>query len=660
MIKKIPFTIYLLLLNITVFSQSTETKYQRCSSIDYETYLKNNNSNRKSITEFEKWLQPLIAEEKQARSKSRNASNSVIKIPVVIHIIHNGDAVGVGENISTEQALSQIEVLNNDFRKKLGTPGHNTHPAGADLEIEFVMAKRKPDGTATNGIDRVQVSNAQFTSMANVETMKQSTVWDTSKYMNMWTVRIGGGTSQWNGTLGYAQFPSYSGISGMSYNNPTTEALTDGLVMRHDAFGSREIWPTGTYGGTKYDKGRTATHEIGHWAGLRHIWGDASCGNDFCADTPTAHDANYGCPSVVDCNGSGNEMVENYMDYTDDSCMNIFTLDQKNRIMTVFKNADRRNTLLYSDALVPVGLSLEAGITLEKDGVNNCSAVLSPILKLKNYGTTPITSAEITYSLDGSNTQTYNYSGNIAAGASTNINLNNLTFTSDNQSFYSNITKINGASNDGFADNNSLQKTVYKPKATTSNNLTLKLQLDRYGSEVSWELRNSSAAIINSGNGYTDSSTLPALLNIPFNNLASNECYTFTMNDSADDGLGNGGYFEIVDSNNNIIASGGSFKTTSQHKFSILTLSKADFEFTDLKMYPNPNNGKFNIEFNPESSENININVYDISGREISSKEYKTSGLFNESIDLQNVKSGVYLVSISDGIKKTVKRIIIE
>lgn len=645
---------------MAVFSQNTKTIYERCSSIDYENYLRENNSNRKSINEFEKWLQPLIAEEKQARLKSRNTSNSVIKIPVVIHIIHNGDAIGAGENISTEQALSQIEVLNNDFRRKLGTPGYNTHPAGADTEIEFVMAKRKPDGTATNGIDRVQVSNTQFTSMANVETMKQTTVWDTNKYLNMWTVRIGGGTSLWNGTLGYAQFPSYSGISGMGYNNPTTEALTDGLVMRHDAFGSREIWPTGTYGGFEYDKGRTTTHEIGHWAGLRHIWGDDSCGNDFCADTPTAHDANYGCPSVVDCNGSGNEMVENYMDYTDDLCMNIFTLDQKNRIMTVFKNADRRNTLLYSDALVPVGLSLEAGITLEKDGVNNCSAVLSPILKLKNYGTTPITSAEITYSLDGSNTQTYNYSGNIAAGASTNINLNNLTFTSENQSFYSNITKINGVSNDGFADNNSLQKTVYKPKATTSNNLTLKLQLDRYGSEVSWELRNSSAAIINSGNGYTNSSTLPSLLNIPFNNLTSNECYTFTMNDSANNGLGSGGYFEIVDSNNNIIASGGSFKTTSQHKFSILTLSKADFEFTDLKMYPNPNNGKFNIEFNPESSENININIYDISGREISSKEYKTSGLFNESIDLQNVKSGVYLVSISDGIKKTVKRIIVE
>lgn len=660
MIKKILFTICLLVINMAVFSQNTKTIYERCSSIDYENYLRENNSNRKSINEFEKWLQPLIAEEKQARLKSRNTSNSVIKIPVVIHIIHNGDAIGAGENISTEQALSQIEVLNNDFRRKLGTPGYNTHPAGADTEIEFVMAKRKPDGTATNGIDRVQVSNTQFTSMANVETMKQTTVWDTNKYLNMWTVRIGGGTSLWNGTLGYAQFPSYSGISGMGYNNPTTEALTDGLVMRHDAFGSREIWPTGTYGGFEYDKGRTTTHEIGHWAGLRHIWGDDSCGNDFCADTPTAHDANYGCPSVVDCNGSGNEMVENYMDYTDDLCMNIFTLDQKNRIMTVFKNADRRNTLLYSDALVPVGLSLEAGITLEKDGVNNCSAVLSPILKLKNYGTTPITSAEITYSLDGSNTQTYNYSGNIAAGASTNINLNNLTFTSENQSFYSNITKINGVSNDGFADNNSLQKTVYKPKATTSNNLTLKLQLDRYGSEVSWELRNSSAAIINSGNGYTNSSTLPSLLNIPFNNLTSNECYTFTMNDSANNGLGSGGYFEIVDSNNNIIASGGSFKTTSQHKFSILTLSKADFEFTDLKMYPNPNNGKFNIEFNPESSENININIYDISGREISSKEYKTSGLFNESIDLQNVKSGVYLVSISDGIKKTVKRIIVE
>ena len=665
MFRKLLFISFLLVISNDLFSQSENSNFVRCSAIEYEDFLKSKNPSRKTLTEFENWLQPLIVNEKKtSNTTSRNVANSVIKVPVVIHIIHNGDAVGTGENISDDQALSQITVLNQDFRKMVGTPGANANPVGADTEIEFVLAKRKPDGTATTGIDRVQVSTTQFTSMANVETMKQTTVWDSSKYLNIWTVRIGGGSAIWNGTLGYAQFPSYSGISGMGYNNPTTEALTDGLVMRHDAFGSRTLYPAGIYGGTSYDKGRTATHELGHWAGLRHIWGDDACGNDFCADTPTAHDSNGGCPIVLACDGASNEMVENYMDYTDDACMNIFTLDQKTRITTVFKNADRRSSLLYSDALVPIGLNLEGGISLESEGLNNCSTVINPVLRLKNYGATAITSAQITYSLDGVNTQTYNFSGNLASGASASITLGNLSFAAPSQFLYSNIALINGVSVDGYADNNSLKRTVYRPKATSSSNLTLNLQLDYYGTETSWDLRNSAGVVVASGNNYPDvpnpnaSTPLPDLITVPFN-LTNNECYTFTMNDSLEDGLGYGGYYEIVDANGNIMASGGSFRASSQNKFSILTLLKEEFEFANLNLSPNPNKGNFTVELDSDS-DNVKISVFDMSGRQIFENSFENNGYFNQEINLDNAQSGVYLVSISDGTRKTVKRIIIE
>jgi hypothetical protein len=648
------------------------TNYTRCSSTEYEQELRSRNPNRKSTEDFEKWIAPFVSEinkQRLSNASAKNPSNSVIKIPVVIHIIHNGDALGTGENISDAQALSQITVLNQDFRRMTGTPGFNNTAVGADMEIEFVMAKRNPTGLATTGIDRVNTGVVQYTSRTTVETMKQATIWDSSRYLNMWTIRIGGGTAQWNGTLGYAQFPSYSGIAGIGYNTPATEAATDGLVMRHDAFGSRDIAPSGIFGTTLYDKGRTATHELGHWAGLRHIWGDGDCTvDDYCNDTPNAGAANYSCAAIDSCPGStGTDMIENYMDYTNDTCMNIFTVDQKNRMTAVFQNAVRRNTLLYSDALVPVGLALEAGINFDKEGIDNCTVSVGPSVRLKNYGITTITSAQITYSLDGVNPQIYNYTGSLATGASVVVTLPSLAFTSAFQSFYANLTSVNSSSSDGFADNNNLQRKLARPVPTTSNSLTFNLQLDYYGSETSWELKNSAATVLYSGNNYPDvpsptsTTPLPAVVTIPFN-LSSNDCYTLTVSDSYGDGLGFGGYYEIVDPSGNYIARGGSFQTSYTNKFATtaLALGVSDFAFADFSLYPNPNNGNFTLKLISESSNEIKLNVNDMSGRQVFENTYSNNGTFNQNINLDKIHAGVYLVSISDGTKKTVQRIIKE
>jgi len=183
----------------------------RCYSTQYENYLRAQDPNRETREQFETWLAPKIEEAKSHRGT--NDVNTVIIVPVVIHIIHNGDAVGVGENITDAQALSQITVLNQDYRKMMGTPGYNSNPVGADMEIQFVMAKRKPDNvTATNGIDRVQKTLAQYKTMTSVETMKAATSWDPTRYFNIWTVYFSDNTADaMNGTLGYAQFPSSSG-----------------------------------------------------------------------------------------------------------------------------------------------------------------------------------------------------------------------------------------------------------------------------------------------------------------------------------------------------------------------------------------------------------------------------------------------------------------
>ena len=366
--KKSPINILILILSllfiqfsysqngISISKRSPSGKV-RCSSVEYEKYLKIINPNRATKEEFENWIGPKIIEQKNNQYIKKTAA-TVITIPIVIHIIHNGDAIGVDENITDAQALSQITVLNQDFRRQLGTPGYNSNLVGADVEIEFCMAQRKPDGTATNGIDRVKRSTAQYATMNKTENMKAATQWDPTKYFNIWTVYFSDNqnTEQF-GTLGYAQFPSTSGLVGIDTNGGAEN--TDGVVIDYRNFGTSDI-ANGPYS-LGYDKGRTATHEIGHCFGLVHIWGDGNgnpdTGNtdcsatDYCADTPQAGYEHYECGTFDTCKTKpGRDMNENYMDYTEDACMNLFTLNQKERITAVMNNSPRRKELKTSNA----------------------------------------------------------------------------------------------------------------------------------------------------------------------------------------------------------------------------------------------------------------------------------------------------------------------
>lgn len=207
----------------------------RCYSVEYNEQLRQNNPN--FDTNFERWMRAKIAEKKssnqQAVRTSERTLGDVLYIPVVVHVIHNGESIGTGSNISDSQVQDQINVLNEDFRKKVATPGYNTHPDGADTKIEFVLAKRTPAGTATNGIDRVNRNSMGWTAPPYTttyidNTIKPATIWDPTEYMNMWTCAISGGI------LGYAQFPD-SPIEGVGCG-PST-ANTDGLVMGYQYFG---------------------------------------------------------------------------------------------------------------------------------------------------------------------------------------------------------------------------------------------------------------------------------------------------------------------------------------------------------------------------------------------------------------------------------------
>jgi hypothetical protein len=264
-----------------------------------------------------------------------NMEKSVITIPVVVHVLYNTST----QNISTTQIQSQIDVLNKDFRK-LNTDWSNTpsiyQSLVADCEFNFCLASVDPSGNATSGIIRKSTSKTVFdatTDDAKYNSTGGSDAWSSASYLNIWVVPSIKAVTN-TGILGYAQFPGGA-------------AATDGLVICHNYFGT-----SGTVT-APFNKGRTATHEIGHWFNLYHIWGDdgTSCtGSDQCSDTPNQADENYGTPSFpqVSCSNQG-DMHMNYMDYVDDAAMYMFTTGQKSRMQALFVSGGFRESLKNSN-----------------------------------------------------------------------------------------------------------------------------------------------------------------------------------------------------------------------------------------------------------------------------------------------------------------------
>lgn len=237
--------------------------------------------------------------------------NGKVMIPVVVNVLYRTAA----ENISDAQIQSQIDVLNNDFHAT--NTDFNSIPAEfsgvaaiVDISFELVKINRKSTTKTSWGTNDAMKKTKQ----GGLDPTTPTTT------LNLWACKIGGGI------LGYAQFPGGS-------------STTDGVVIDSFYFGlsSAASYP--------YNLGRTASHEVGHWMNLRHIWGDASCGDDLVADTPAAKTANYGVPTyphVSLCLPTHNEMTMNYMDYTDDRGMYMFTNGQKTRMAAIFLSGGPR------------------------------------------------------------------------------------------------------------------------------------------------------------------------------------------------------------------------------------------------------------------------------------------------------------------------------
>jgi hypothetical protein len=270
---------------------------------------------------------------------ARTAAGEVITIPVVVHVVHNrADRVigGAGNgNISDVQIQNQIDVLNEDYGNTSGYKGFYTDSLGVDTGIRFKLIS----------VVRTYNATSQFSPITDADDLAGiSPAWFTNRYLNIWVTRLN------DRYLGTSQFPVVTELNdrtaGLATSeNEETDALTDGVIIDFRYFGRNSEAITSRI----YNLGRTTTHEVGHWLGLIHIWGDTTCGTDYCDDTPTANTKNettdVSCsPVYSQCLGTlvTRNMIENYMDYSPDVCMSVFTNDQKERMHAVLALSPRR------------------------------------------------------------------------------------------------------------------------------------------------------------------------------------------------------------------------------------------------------------------------------------------------------------------------------
>lgn len=317
----------------------------RCGTVEHEQVLQRRNPSRLGqLNELNRRIGQALTNRQSLRVA---ADDSIYRIPVVVHVVHNTASNEIGgptnSNISEEQIQSQIQVLNEDYRRQPGTNGFNTNPVGTDARIEFFLARVDPNGNPTNGITRhyypQKTSFGVADSSGDDMLLSQIAYWPSDRYLNIWVTTV-------KTYLGYTQFPTMADtLNGLPSE---TDEYTDGSIIDYRYFGRQ----TGTVRDPTYALGRTATHEIGHWLGLIHTWGDGDgCAEDYITDTPPTKAPNQTrqCRQTYSsCSGreQTRDMIENYLDYSPDACMNTFTFGQVARMRTVLALSPRRARMI--------------------------------------------------------------------------------------------------------------------------------------------------------------------------------------------------------------------------------------------------------------------------------------------------------------------------
>lgn len=570
-----------------------------------------------------------------------------VTIPVVVNVVWNTAA----QNISDAQIQSQIDVLNADFRR-LNTDWTNT-PAVfqglvADMEINFCLATQDPTGAATTGIRRRQTT---ATSFSTNDAVKQSasgiTAWDASKYLNIWVCNLS------STLLGYAQFPG-------------GPASTDGVVIDFAYFGT-----IGT-ATAPFNLGRTATHEVGHWLNLYHIWGDdnTSCtGSDQVADTPNQGGSNGGCPTFprISCsNGPNGDMFMNYMDYTDDACMYMFTAGQKARSQSLFSTGGARVSLLSSPGCQPPsgGGTCAVPTGLNATGITQTGATL-------NWGAaTGAVTYDLQWKLGSASTWTtvtgisgtsYNLSG---LTASTTYNYQVSAVCSGGSSAYSTSASFTttagggGGCTDTYEANNSRNTAKVIATGTAINALigtstdrdwfrfsntsaqrNIKVDLTTLPADYDVKLyRNSTQLGISENEGTLDEQIILNTTTVStsyyvqvygFNGaFSSSQCYTLLISLST-----------------------GSWRTDGTTDGEVTEYEiPVQIDQYGFLMRPNPATNNLAVTVAMKAENNVNIRIMDAAGRiALEQNQLMTKGDNIARFDLGTLQNGMYFVQVRNG-----------
>jgi hypothetical protein len=506
-----------------------------------------------------------------------------VTIPVVVHVLYST----ASENISDAQIQSQIDVLNEDFHK-LNSDASKTPAAfsglAADPGIQFVLAKRNPSGAATTGIERKSSTTTTWGTADKIKKVSTGGLdaWPSSSYLNLWVGTIGGGI------LGYAQFPG----------GPTA---TDGVVISPVYFGRIGSVTS------PFNLGRTASHEVGHWLNLNHIWGDdsgACTGTDNVSDTPNQGAENYGKPAFphVSCsNGPNGDMFMNYMDYVDDNAMFMFSTGQSTRMNALFAAGGAR-----------VSLKTSLGGTAPSGG----------------GGGTP------TYCASNGTSQSYEWIDLVQLGSI------NRTSSKETGGYYngtaSSTTLTAGVSNT-ISFSAGFTSTAYSEY--------FKVYID-----------------YNQNGVFTDAGE--TVVSAAASSLATTRTGSFTVPTTAKNGATR---MRVVMSDGSATTSCGSFSYGETEDYTVnisggtarmSTARVAGGDANTFTVFPNPVNDVLNIARPLNSMNNeaaLTVRVYDLRGSEVRGLTFD-SGKLNVS----SLNKGIYMLTVSDGTTTSHQRFVKE
>lgn len=694
---RVKFIFLFSLFTIQIWAQNTEIG--KCATDFLESEMRNNDPDLdQKFLKQDEFHRNLA----QSQNESSKTAGTILTVPVVFHIMYADET----DNITMDQILDALDVINLDFRRQ-NADAVNTRPifqgVAADMEIEFKLARLDPSGNCTNGVNRVQ-TNLAIDAGDNVKPLSH---WDNKKYLNIWVVRTILVANQPNGTvLGYAYRP-----------NPGQSYRKDGVVIRHDMMGRI---------GTATGIGRTLTHEVGHYLGLKHPFDNGCFGGDNCSDTPPVASSSFGCNLTRNSCSNDNpnlpDQIENFMDYADDDCTNMFTTQQSNIMRGNLNNNQTRGYLIsgnnptvtgiVSGQVLPCAPEVKysySGIICEGENIQFTDRTLygNPVSYNWSFeggqpATSTIKNPIVTYNNKGS----YDVSLTVtnAQGNSSIVNYKKIAVRPSGKpvwinQFSDDFEQWNVPNNNWYVESD-VDTIHYFTTQTTGFNSNKSVKLNNFNiknkrvvSLITNSIDFSNSKSINLNFDYAYTRKLNSLNQDILRIYTSIDCGETWIQRKVVPGIllktapetdspfvpnsnsqwNSAGYFigglnfepsVMFKFEFSVNGFGNNLYIDNVQVVTTIGIEEEKIGISSLKIFPNPTAGDFNIELEVSQEDKFNINLLDLQGRVIerllTNEKLSKSNHNVESHLTSNLAKGVYLLQINNSKGSKVEKLIIQ